>query len=208
MYFRAEFRVNGSFAPAALMLKSHPVAATVDLNQWIRFDQPGDYVVRAASSCVLKSHGPHSLSLSSSIVLHIVTATPEWQDTALESMRSNLGPCTSECLRYMATPGAVDEMTSRLREDKFDIANWWSLGLIGLPDSMREAAIVSMNKRINEPDFPVSRQFFFTLSFLHVAPGSEKESIQAQREAIDPVLWMAVFSSLAKKNQAARAKTV
>jgi hypothetical protein len=79
---------------------------------------------------------------------------------------------------------------------------------MGLPPAMRETAIASMNKRIKEPDFPIHKWFFSTLSFLHVTPGSEKESIRQQREAINPVIWSAIFSAVTKKTPAARAETV
>jgi hypothetical protein len=65
-----------------------------------------------------------------------------------------------------------------------------------------------MNRRISEPSFPVNQWFFSTLSFLHVTPGSDKESIRKQREAIDPMIWSAVFSAVTKKEPAARAETV
>jgi hypothetical protein len=51
---------------------------------------------------------------------------------------------------------------------------------------MRETAIASMNKRIEEPDFPITHLFFFTLSFLHVTPGSEKESIRKATRGHQP----------------------
>jgi len=73
---------------------------------------------------------------------------------------------------------------------------------------MRETAIASMNNRIEEPDFPITQWFFSTLSFLHVTPGSDKESIRKQREAINPIIWSAIFSAVAKKEPVARAETV
>jgi hypothetical protein len=79
---------------------------------------------------------------------------------------------------------------------------------MGLPPIMRETAITSMNKRIEESDFPINQWFFSTLSFLHVTPGSEKESVRKQREAINPVIWSAIFSAVAKKEPEARAETV
>ena len=82
------------------------------------------------------------------------------------------------------------------------------MGLMGLPPTMRETAIASMNKRIEQPDFPITQWFFSTLSFLHVASGSEKESIRKQREAINPLIWSAIFSGVTKKEPAARAQTV
>ena len=111
-------------------------------------------------------------------------------------------------LKYLATPAAIDEMTYRLRDEKYNFADQCSIGLMGLPPTMRETAIASMNKRIEEPDFPINDWFFSTLSFLHVTPGSDKESIREQRQAANPVIWSAIFSAVTKKEPAARAQTI
>ena len=111
-------------------------------------------------------------------------------------------------LKYLATPHAIDEMTYRLRNEKYNFADQCSMGLMGLPPAMRETAIASMNKRIEEPDFPINQWFFSTLSFLHVTPGSDKESIERQREAVNPILWSAIFSAVKRKIPAAKAQTV
>ena len=73
---------------------------------------------------------------------------------------------------------------------------------------MRETAIASMNKRIEERDFPINQWFFSTLSFLHVTPGSDKESIRKQREPSIPLFWSAIFSVVPNKEPEARAQTV
>jgi hypothetical protein len=65
-----------------------------------------------------------------------------------------------------------------------------------------------MSRRINESNWPINQWFFSTLSLLNVTPGSDKESIRKQREAIDPIIWTAIFSAVAKKEPAARAETV
>ena len=173
-------------------------------------------------------------SLSATIGLQIVPATPEWQNEKFNSIKANLDlldqpypqPQTGESsqsqwehrgelvenasadLKYLATPAAIDEMTSRLRSEKYNFADQCAIGLIGLPPTMRETAIASMNKRIEERDFPITQWFFSTLSFLHVTPGSEKESIRKQREAINPVIWSAIFSAVPNKEPEARAQTV
>lgn len=99
-------------------------------------------------------------------------------------------------------------MTSRLRQMGYYIADESSMGLKGLPDSIRGLAIASMNMRIDEPDFPVSPQFFSTLSFLHVRPGSNADSIEQQRRAWNEVLWQTVFSAVEKKEPVARVQTL
>ncbi len=240
MYYKQDFILSGHGWPAQPLKQEKPVEASPALNQWVRFDQPGDYAVKVTSWCVFRSPAPGKASddfrLTRTIKLHIVPATPEWQDATIKSIRTNLdlldAPAASPNdgdpeswqsrmkrrgqlfedaragLRYLATPDAIDEMTSRLREGKYNIADECSMGLMGLPDSMRQIAIASMYKRIDEPDFPISRRFFSTLEFLNVTPGSNKESIRHQMDAVRPELWSAIFSAVAKKAPVARAQTV
>jgi hypothetical protein len=234
MYFRQDLIRTGHGWSWPPLQKSKPVEASLDLNEWIRFDQPGDYTIKVTSFCVSKIQGAVRYSLSKTITLKIVPATPEWQNEKIKSIQSNLDLLDQPApqaqpgessqsqwerrgelfesaradLKYLATPAAIDEMTYRLRDEKYNFADQCSMGLMGLPPTMREIAIASMNKRIEQPDFPITQWFFSTLSFLHVAPGSEKESIRKQREAINPVIWSAIFSDATKKEPAARAQTV
>ena len=214
MYFNQDLILTGHGWRWPPLPKSKPVEATVNLNEWIRFDQPGDYTVKVTSFCVSRVDHAKFASLSGTIKLEIVPATPEWQDEKFKSIKPHLDVLDDQFegaradLKYLATPAAIDEMTLRLRSEKYNFADQCKIGLEGLPPAMRETAIASMNKRIAEPDFPINSWFFSTLSFLHVTPGSEKESIRKQREAIDPVIWSAIFSAVTRKTPAARAETV
>lgn len=234
MYFKQDLMRTGHGWSWPTLIRSKPVTGAVDLNEWIRFDEPGDYTIRVSSFCVSKIKAPSPHLLSGTIELHIVPASPEWQNEKFKSIQQNLDwydkPTADEDeaessqaqwqrrgelvesaqadLKYLATPAAIDEMTLRLRSEKYNFADECSIGLEGLPPAMREIAIASMKKRIGEPDFPINRWFFSTLSFLHVTPGSEKESIRKQREAIKPIIWSAIFSAVTKKEPAARAETV
>jgi hypothetical protein len=234
MYFKQDLIWTGHGWSWPPLKKSKPVEAWIYLNEWIRFDQPGDYTIKVISSCVCKVNGHTPESLSDTIKLRIVPATPQWQDEKFKSIQSNLdlfdqptpevqpgesaqqqwnqrgelvGNAVAD-LKYLTTPAAIDEMTLRLRSEKYNFADQFAIGLMGLPPTMRETAIASMNRRIEEPDFPINQWFFSTLSFLHVTPGSDKESIRKQREAINPVIWTTIFSAVAKKQPAARAETV
>jgi hypothetical protein len=234
MYFKQDLIRTGHGWSWPPLQKSKPVEASFDLNEWIRFDQPGDYTIKVTSFCVSKVQDAERYSLSKTIKLQIVPATREWQNEKLKSIQPNLDlldqptqqaqpgessqsqwerrgdlfESAKADLKYLATPAAIDEMTYRLRDEKYNFADQCSMGLMGLPPTMRETAIASMNNRIEEPDFPITQWFFSTLSFLHVTPGSDKESIRKQREAINPIIWSAIFSAVAKKEPVARAETV
>ena len=210
---RREHEVRARIA----LLRSKPVQISLDLNQWVRFDQPGVYTLNVSSRRVLpvNNSGNAQFTLASNVIeLRIIPANPEWQAAALNAILQHLstrGPefeSAAADLRYLATPAAIEEMTSRLREGYAFIATECSYGLLGVPDSMRDLAIASMNKRIEEPDFPISQLLFTTMSLLHVTSGSTAESINAQRQAFDPLLWQTVFSSVPRKKGTARAETL
>jgi hypothetical protein len=106
------------------------------------------------------------------ITLQIIPTTPEWQNEKFKSILPNLElfdqplpqaqPAESsqaqaehredllvnarDDLKYLATPAAIDEMTLRLRSEKYNFADQCSIGLEGLPPAMRETAIASMNR--------------------------------------------------------------
>jgi len=234
MYFKQDLMRTGHGWSWPPLIQSKPVTGSVDLNEWIRFDEPGDYTIKVTSFCVSKIKAPALHPLSGTIELHIVPATPEWQNEKFKWIQQNLDwydkPTADQDegessqsqwqrrgelfesaradLKYLATPATIDEMTRRLRSEKYNFADQSSIGLEGLPPAMRETAIASMKKRIEEPDFPINQWFFSTLSFLHVTPGSEKDSIRKQHEAINPIIWSAIFSAVTKKEPAAKAETV
>ena len=234
MYFKQDLIQTGHGWRWPPLKASKPVEASVNLNEWIRFDQPGDYTIKVTSLCVSKVQDAVRYSLSGTITLQIVPTSPEWQNEKFKSIlpsldlfdqplpqaqsgessqaqaerREELFENARDDLKYLATPAAIDEMTLRLRSEKYNFADQCSIGLEGLPPAMHETAIASMNRRINEANFPINQWFFSTLSFLHVTPGSDKESIREQREAIDPIIWSAIFSAVPKKEPAARAETV
>ena len=136
--------------------------------------------------------------------MHIVPATPEWQDAKLKASLAKFDEGAVADLRYLATPGAIDEMTGFLRKGYAYPASECGMGLMGLPDSLRDVAITSMNHRIEERDFPISPLFFRTMALLHVSPGSTAESIRQQRQAFEDILWPTVFSSIPRKEPSAQ----
>jgi hypothetical protein len=172
MYFKQDLIRTGHGWRWPPLKASKPVEASVNLNEWIRFDQPGDYTIKVTSLCVSKVQGAVRYSLSGAITLQIVPASPEWQNEKFRSILPNLdlfdqplpqaelGESSQaqaehreelfvnarDALKYLATPAAIDEMTLRLRSEKYNLADQCSIGLEGLPPAMRETAIASMNR--------------------------------------------------------------
>lgn len=199
-------------------LKSKPIELSLDLNQWVRFDQPGVYRVQILSRRVRDRSNPIGSPVtleSNPIEVRIVPATPRWQSATLKTILQRLksgGPLAEVAaagLRYLATPAAIDEMTAELSEGYAFPGKQCSLGLIGLPDSMHDLAIASMDKRIDEPGYPITPLFVSTMAWLHVRPGSSTfKSIDGQRYRFESGFWQTVFSSVAKKKGTARTRTL
>lgn len=213
-YFLQNFMHGGHGWAAHPLLSAKPETATVDLNQWIRFDEPGDYKVTVSSRCVQRSSPPAAEELQASIKLQIVAATADWQAQKLRWIQAHLQrpdplmESATRDLRYLATPAAVDEMTSQLRLKGDFISQQCSMGLDGLPESLRGPAIDSMKMRIVEPGFPVSPLFFSTMTFLHVEPGSDAESIRNRRSGWAAEVWLETYNAVEKKEPDAKAQTV
>lgn len=216
MWLARERIITGHGWPAQPFLKERPVTLNVDLNQWVRFDEPGNYTLKVVSHRVLKkdeTHRDNPLE-SNTLELHIVAATPEWQAEKLGSIMATTarqGPATVgawEDLRYLSSPAGIDAMTDQLRYKNYETAHECQMGLVGLPESLRTTAIASMTKRIKETDYPISPAFFETMAFLHVEPGSDRESIRQQMHAYAPTLWSEIDAAVTMKEPEARAQTV
>lgn len=156
------------------MLSAEPVALPIELNEWVRFDQPGDYRVTLTSQRV------NEVSVvSNEVPLTIVAATPEWQQETLQRalavlastappVRPGVGESSErreafKTLRYLGTADAAREMAHRV--DELDC----SLGLAGSP--ARAAGLEEMKKLLHDPNTAIDNQFFFTMSVLALPDG-------------------------------------
>jgi hypothetical protein len=218
--------VGGGLSSAGV-LSPKPTIMLLNLNEWIRFDRPGVYSVTVSSRRVRDGrqvdHGSADGGLlrSRPVELHIVKATPEWQEAKLRSILQELNsePATSGMqppgrteaiadLRYLATEGAIDQLAADLREDRSDMMYQCVFGLVGLPESMRAVALKAMNERLDDPHFPISGWFLTALSNLKMDRGrSPQENLERYRRTSN-VAWQSALSALPKKEGEARADTV
>ena len=176
-------------------LSTSPFKLEIDLNEWVRFEQPGVYTVQVKSGRVsdIGSHRkgeekPVTLS-SNTITLRIVPAEKEWQQQKLAAIASTLAATHDQMfspessprkqaasdLRFLGTEGAIDLLTQYYREDKHDVWTQCEMGLRGLPARLRASAVASLKKRIAEPEFPVFSNLLSTVAFLQARadnPGS------------------------------------
>lgn len=158
-YFRSVNFPGGpysSFQP----LPAQPFVLSEDLNDWVRFDQPGEYRIAVRSYRVRMQ-----TLLSNELALTIVAATPEWQQETLQRALTGIdNPVTrfasAKALRDLGTEAAAREMAKRTQDQEC------RLGLIGSP--FRSAGLEEMRKRMRDPSAPIDRQFLDTLAFLTI----------------------------------------
>ena len=172
-------------------LSSKAVTIDANLNEWVRFDEPGVYTLTVTSHRVGPSgkrqgefpERTFDLLSSNRLTLIITPATRQWQDERLRRIVRNLPRSRKsgaepgelsvaqksavEDLRFFGTPKALPALTAQLRDG--DASKWEAyFGLIGLPQEVREQALLSMRSLLEVPNFPVSRMFLEAMSWLHM----------------------------------------
>ena len=217
---------SGSFMSSLSLLMSKPMIVQHDLNEWIRFDQPGVYQLTVLSRRVSEpasgSNPANHLSLkSNTIELHIIPATADWQRTRLNDALQRLHtipatpgiplPGRAEAvadLRYLGSKGAIQELAADLREDMPDIMYPAAFGLIGVSDSLRATVSDAIEKQVDDPAFPVCGYFLSILPFMQAASGMSASVLHEDKERLSNAAWQDVYSSLPRKQGQARAVTV
>ncbi len=179
LYFRSGAFIGGGIS-SSQKLAPQPVVIHRDLNEWVRFREPGRYRVVVVSSRAMRIRSDASIEpvelRSNELWLTIVPASPEWQQQTLEKALTVLAKRRPESvlasdnpvneavamLRYLGTPAAAQEMASRLNER--DISFQFLLGLASTP--AREAALQKLDEFLNAPGFPVNREFLDAISLV------------------------------------------
>ena len=200
LYFNSAWGYLGGGLTGIKFLSMSPIAIHLDLNEWVRFDQPGTYRLTVASHRVTDTRAsdyPRNAGIevkSNPVELHIIAADPAWQHAQFEQILEALsrpGPSTCDtqndpkqapqkALRYLGSEEAARELARRLRgEDSH--ADWDCMfGLIGSPH--RETGLQEMNKLLEDPEFAVSDLFLITISILPLKPEEPPDSLRTQRD--------------------------
>lgn len=216
LYFQSWGIIDGGLFSSG-KLTSTPTVIYRDLNEWVRFNGPGQYRLRVTSSRVQRSDysmgGPGLKVASNEIALAIIPATPEWQKATLESAISKVDKSVSTSytpdpdrdeavavLRYLGTPAAAQEMAVRLNEQ--DIMFQFMLGLVSTP--ARQAALDSMQQLFYSPRFPVNSTFLQTLIFLSLPSEITSDRFQ-QQQRLQARLEQELLGTLSSKQSKARA---
>jgi hypothetical protein len=231
----AQYFSSGVFMGGGLFgsepLSSKPVSFPADLNEHIRFDQPGTYALTATSHRV-GTEGKHGfpkepyLSLTSNPVeIHIIPATPEWQaeklhttlaivDTPVKPTPFNEPSQEQEAaiadLRYLNSPASIEVLASDLREGP-ETSNhlMWAaaLGLSGVPDALRDTAIHAMSRQLDDPGFAVCAFFLQIMAELEATPQGGHAGLRDPEDPRLAAVWEQALASLPRKQGPALAAT-
>jgi hypothetical protein len=192
-------------------LTPEPWTITLNLNEWVRFIQPGEYRLTVTSDRVgIKSFSsPLGISpivpRSNEVTLRIVPATKAWQKTVLSGAvvtLDQLGPVKPEdlekyaksrrqaleTLRFLGTAEAARELAKRLRgENSGGLDYVCMLGLISSPE--HEAARSALEAELVDPDHPISDTFLYTLRTLNsVGEPANQDWRDAQNRALQALV--------------------
>jgi len=183
-----------------------PWSITLNLNEWLRFTEPGEYRLSVTSHRVnvKDSSNPFGLSSvpirSNEITFKIIPATPEWQKQVLTSAAAVLNqPPPSkpeerekdasarrkalESLRFLGTPDATAELARRFRgEENGGLDYICMLGLISSPDP--GVARRALEHELEEPEHPISDNFFYALQTLTGGAGAPDQDWRSDRRQV------------------------
>jgi hypothetical protein len=157
-------------------LSESPHTMAFDLNEWLRFDQPGKFRLYVTAPRVLKKGGGgfrNGAEVTSNIVeFEVLPRDDEWADQELQSIKRLLDSSDPKqdrrpvCrrLRFLNTEAAAGEMIRRFGAP-LDVCGYeYSMGLIGSPH--RAFIVKEMERALEAPDQPISNGYLSALSHL------------------------------------------
>lgn len=228
VYFSSSMGFMGGGLTGFGSLSAKATVISLNLNEWVRFDQAGIYTVVVVSHRVSdistgsgSRFGAPSLSLTSNpIQLRVIPATKAWEGAKLSSimkeLEENPKPTGIEPdavkraiadLRFLGTAAAARLMAQHVREDQPTLMYECALGLDGLREKLHPIAVAAMNRLIDAPDFPVSGWFLNTMSLLQLNDADDPAMQREDRERYTDANWALALQALAAKEGKASALT-
>lgn len=217
----------GSWVSGEAKLSGKPVIVPMELNEWVRFDQPGQYQIVVTSRRVedLASNGPLSaltgkglMLRSNPIEITIIPASAAWQKAKLAEIEALLAAPVKEYappppersaaiadLRALGTADAAAVMAKHLRYGD-PLSYQCALGLAGLREDLHPAALADLQTEMDDPDFPVSSGFLNAMAVLQMSDGPERQMQTEHLQFMDQA-WQAAFESMESKEGKARTAT-
>ena len=166
--------MSGGLSPGPITLQEKPYIIERDINELVRFDQPGHYRLSVTNSRIGKIvwHGRSKTveslpATSNTIAFDVVPADPNWQKSKIQEaarvIKDKPRDARSACrtLRFMNAPEAEAAM---IRLYSSGCEGEFLLGVVGSP--RRAAIIEAMETQIAAPEYPVTVNFIHTLASL------------------------------------------
>ncbi|HVW84978.1 MAG TPA: hypothetical protein VHB50_09865, partial [Bryobacteraceae bacterium] len=211
--------------PGGMYLHGKTNVAHLDLNQWVRFERPGNYLVRALFHATA-SHGRDASLHSNELAIEIVAGGAAWQsdevrdDVAIlssvpakpdnESFEARMN--AARRLSYLDTADSVFEATRLLGTADVQVGQILQTWLQATRS--RDVAVAAMKQLLRSADQPVTPAFLDTLATLEswrrippANPPSVPESRRRYeiRAAIAEQLRIDLAAAIDRKHGAARA---
>ena len=186
--------IIGGLMPVPQKLSEKPIVGAIELNEWVRFEQPGDYDITIAAREPFSPFLPAQTSAQSQptlhsdpIRLHIMPATPEWQAssfanavTALKApsqtnTRTDIEQRNAACatIADLGTESAFRFMAANLQDsvagpftDRLQI---FQRGLTQVSPTQRPAVLKAMSAVLNDPTVSITGTFVNVWISLHTA---------------------------------------
>lgn len=195
-------------------LTGDPWSITLNLNEWVRFYQPGVYKLTVTSHRVgvRDSSNPFGTSpvtaASNEITLKIIPADSTWQKRVYTEAVAALdarAPVKSqeieqytnsrrkaiETLRFLGTADAARELVKRTRgEDSGGLDYICMLGLISSPE--RAAARSALEEALSDPDHPINSTFLYTLRMVQSDQGAPNANWREDQQKVVEELLIAL----------------
>lgn len=174
---------------AGVVVLGKPWSMDVDLNQWVRFERPGRYRVRALVH-VSDKRGQNLAVTSNETEIEIVAADREWLAQQLrqavavldapastDQQAFNARASAARTIWYLDTPESVREAARLLGALDEQTAQTLQLALQG--SAHQDVAIAAMKQLLRSPDQPVTSPFLQTLASLEATQ-------KVRHDAADP----------------------
>jgi hypothetical protein len=217
LYFHSLHGFLGGGLFSVKFLSTAPTTIRLELNEWVRFDQPGTYRLTVVSRRVRDTRAgvdPRKAETeltSNPVELRIRVADAAWQQAQLKSILAALDgsprragspgddprQSARKALRYLGSEEAAREMARRLRGEDSQADFNCMFGLVGSPQ--RAAGLEEMEKLLENPDFPISDFFLTTMSILPLQPKGPNDSMAKERDENLAALRTKLVAALAKK---------
>lgn len=195
-------------------LTPEPWTIKLNLNEWVRFTQPGEYRIVVFSGRVGVRDPSNTFGTSpttarsNEVGLKIVPANPEWQKEVLRDAVAALdAPAPAkqqqteqytasrrqalETLRFLGSGDAARELAKRMRgEDSGGLDYICMLGLISSPE--RSVPRSALEEALADPDHPIDGNFLYALRMINSDPNAPNANWREAQQRVAEELFAAL----------------